>query len=156
MEEISSIDEVLEFAIAREVEAHRFYTILALQVEDPMSKKVLEELADEELEHKQSLELELMKQGRVTEVKTDKDFDISKYIEGEFEDGVEMDYKDVLALGMQKEEASFRLYVDLVGIVKDMGTREVLIKLAEEEAKHKLRFEVEYETLLKKGSDGSA
>ena len=53
-------------------------------------------------------------------------------------------------VGMEKEEASFRTYVNLVGQSQDEQSREVLLALAEEEVKHKLRFEAEYDMLLRK------
>jgi len=62
------------------------------------------------------------------------------------------DYKDVLMFAIKKERISVRLYVDLAAIVEDAGSREVLLSLAEEEAGHKARFEIEYEKLLVKGS----
>jgi len=63
---------------------------------------------------------------------------------------VDMDYKDMLIMAMQKEEASFRLYVDLAGRVTNEDAHDTLLALAEEEVKHKLRFEIEYDLLLKK------
>ncbi len=62
---------------------------------------------------------------------------------------LDMDYKDMLIMGMQKEEASFRLYVDLAARVTDEDSKETLLALAQEEVKHKLRFEMEYDNLLK-------
>ena len=50
----------------------------------------------------------------------------------------------------EKEEAAFRTYVHLVANVHDEESREVLLALAEEEVKHKLRFETEYNELFKK------
>ena len=44
-------DEILEFAIAREIEANRFYLALAERVANPEIRKVFEDLAAEELEH---------------------------------------------------------------------------------------------------------
>ena len=61
-----------------------------------------------------------------------------------------MDYKDALLLGMEKEEASFRTYINLIPSVQNEQLREVLLALAEEEVKHKLRFETEYNMMLKK------
>jgi rubrerythrin len=63
---------------------------------------------------------------------------------------LDMDYKDMLLLGIEKEEASFRTYVNLLANVDDEESREVLLAIAEEEVKHKLRFETEYDLLLKK------
>ena len=63
---------------------------------------------------------------------------------------LDMDYKDMLMLAMEKEEAAFRTYVNLLPNVQDQESREVLLAIAEEEVKHKLRFEIEYDMLLKK------
>jgi rubrerythrin len=60
-----------------------------------------------------------------------------------------MDYKDILLLGMEKEEASFRIYVDLVPRAYDSESREILLALAQEEARHKMRFQVEYDLSMK-------
>jgi rubrerythrin len=56
-------------------------------------------------------------------------------------------------LGMEKEEAAFRTYVNLIPHVGNGQSREVLLTLAEEEVKHKIRFETEYDMLLKKSKD---
>ena len=50
---------------------------------------------------------------------------------------------------MEKEEAAFRTYVNMVAEARDEQTQELLLALAEEEVKHKLRFETEYDILLK-------
>jgi rubrerythrin len=133
-------DEILEMAVAREVDANRFYLALAERVENPRIRKVFEELAAEELEHKAKIELEIMKTGRVVNKdKTPAGFkdDRADYVPPE----IEMDYKDILLMGMQKEDASFRLYVDLAGMATDAHSKEIFLALAQEEAGHKLRFQ---------------
>ena len=67
MKDTESNTEVLELAISREEDANHFYLILATKAKDPAMRKVLEGLADEELEHKAALELEMMKQGYVVQ-----------------------------------------------------------------------------------------
>ena len=62
---------------------------------------------------------------------------------------LDMDYKDVLLLAMEKEDAAFRIYVNLVGTIGDEQSQEVLLALAQEEVGHKLRFQAEYDALLK-------
>ncbi|MHC4156404.1 MAG: ferritin family protein [Planctomycetota bacterium] len=52
MKRFSSVDEILDFAIAREVEANEFYTQLAEQMENPSMRKVFEAFAIEETGHK--------------------------------------------------------------------------------------------------------
>jgi len=146
--EFESDDEVLDLAIAREVEAHKFFLIMAARAATPEMRKVFEELARMELEHKAKLELEMMKAGRV--VKEDEKFELESedYEQTEIPK-LDMDYKQMLLLGVQKEDASFRLYVTMAGKAKDEESFETLLALAEEELRHKLLFEREYENLLK-------
>ena len=56
-----------------------------------------------------------------------------------------MDYQSALILAMKQEKAAFRLYSDLAASADDAEIRELFLGLAQEEAKHKLRFEVEYD-----------
>ena len=142
-------DEILEFAIAREVRANRFYLALASRVENPEMRKTFEDLAEEELEHKAKLELEVMKRGKVVAA-TQKTADL-KIADDMTDDEslLDMTYKDMLILAIQKEDAAFRFYVNMAGRAKDQDSHEMLLSLAEEEVKHKLRFEIEYDLLLK-------
>ena len=148
MEGFESEYDILKFAIDREKQANRFYVALAQRVDDPEMQEVFEMLAQDELEHKAKLELEVMKTGRVV---------ASKEMAGRFEaDGatddatvLHMDYKDALAIGIDKERASFRLYADWMLSAENEEQREMLLSLAEEEAKHKARLEIEYDMLIK-------
>lgn len=156
MPEPDAINEILEFAISREVEANEFYTALADKVSNSAMSRLLKDLAEEELEHKTKLELEVMKIGDVVkQAPRSPDADekvrlkISDYI---VEDGgqLDMEYEDLLLLGMKKEKASFRLYIDLAEMIDDKQLHETLLEIAEEEARHKMRFEIEYDSLLQR------
>ncbi len=142
--------EVLELAIAKEIEAYNFYLALADRVEDRQIRKAFKDLAKEELEHKAKLELEITKTGRTVAVERKLLRPERDYILSDDESPLNMDYKDMLLLGMEKEEAAFRTYVNLSASVLDEESREMLLAIAEEEVKHKLRFETEYDLLLKK------
>jgi rubrerythrin len=147
MEEFES-EDILKFAIDREAQANRFYVALAERMADDEMREVFENLAAEELEHKALLELEVMKRGTVV---------ASEEMVGRFEaDGaadvatvLHMGYKNALAIGIDKERASFRLYADWMVTAEDEEQREILLSLAEEEAKHKARLEIEYDMLVK-------
>jgi rubrerythrin len=147
MEEFES-EDILKFAIDREAQANRFYVALAERMADDEMREVFENLAAEELEHKALLELEVMKRGTVV---------ASEEMVGRFEaDGaadvatvLHMGYKNALAIGIDKERASFRLYADWKVTAEDEEQREILLSLAEEEAKHKARLEIEYDMLVK-------
>ena len=143
--------EVLELAISREAAAHDFYTALSKRVQDPQMKITLENFAAEELEHKARLELELIKLGIVVDtsaVRNPRDDDEDAIIEPK----MSMEYKDLLSIAMQKEKRSLRLYIDLAAVARDKDTREMLLTLAEEEAMHYARFEVEYNILMRNQS----
>jgi len=148
MGEFGSIEEVLEFAIDRETEANRFYLDLARQVRTPGMKKVCEDLAKEELGHKAKLEAMMRSEIVVPQEKVT-DLKIAQYTV-EAKPGPNMDYKDMLILAMQKEKASFHLYSDLVQVVDNEAQRQAFLSLAQEEARHKLRFELEYDDVVLK------
>jgi rubrerythrin len=150
MGKANSDEEILKFAIVRENEAHNFFLALASRVKEPHIRKLFEDLAAEELEHKEKLELEIIKTGKTISTEQQPPRPTSEYIISDDPSQLDIDYKDVLLLGMEKEEASFRIYVNLIPDVHDEQSREVLLALAEEEVKHKLRFETEYNMLLKK------
>ena len=133
-------DEILEMAIAREVDASRFYLALAARVENPGIQRLFEKLAAEELEHKAKIELEIMKTGRV--VKEDKPLAGFHDQQPDYAPTItDMSYKDVLLMGVQKEEASMRLYVDMAEMTSDAHSKEILIAMAQQEASHKQRFQ---------------
>ncbi len=143
--------EALEFAIDREAESNRFYLELAGQMERPTLQKLFENFAEEELKHKAKLELEMMKEGRTVKnpaaVLTLEDGPRGMTVEPD----LEISYEDALILGMQREKKAFRLYIDLAAMVRDEDTREMLMTLAEEEARHKLLFEIEYDKVTLQG-----
>ncbi|MFC1739021.1 ferritin family protein [Planctomycetota bacterium] len=149
MDKSDSLDEVLEYAIDREIDANQFYLALAERVDNVEMRKVFEDLADEELEHKAKLELELMKLGKTTAIKVPPTSPQRDYIISDSNSLLDMDYKDMLMMAIEKEEASFRTYVNLVPRAYDSESREVLLSLAEEEVRHKLRFQTEYDIIMK-------
>ena len=150
MGKIDSNEEILEYAISREVEAYYFCLALAGRVDTPRRRQVFEDMAAEELEHKAKLELEMIKMGKTPpEWQMPSGRPESGYIMSDSDAPLDIDYTDMLLLGMEKEEAAFRMYVNLIPNVKDEETREVLPALVQEEVRHKLRFETEYDILLK-------
>jgi rubrerythrin len=57
-------------------------------------------------------------------------------------------YTDMLVVAMRKEKEAFKLYTDLAAAAKEENLRTIFLGLANEEAKHKLRFELEYDKEL--------
>ena len=143
------VKSALEFAISREVDAYHFYMALAERADNIEMKKVIEEFAQEELEHKEKLELEIIKMGQ-TLLAEDRIPILSKPpIPSKISPLLKINYRELLLMAMQKEEVSFKTYVDLAPKMRDEESREVLLAIAEEEVKHTLRFKKEYDMLSK-------
>jgi rubrerythrin len=142
-----TIDEILDFAIEREQEAVDFYTRLAAIAANPAMKEVFGQFANEERGHKAKLlkvkegDRALITGGGGARVA---DLKIADYLVEE-EPSPQISYPDALILAMKKEKAAFRLYSDLAAKAADAGVQAIFRDLAQEEAKHKLRFEIEYD-----------
>jgi rubrerythrin len=144
MKEWDSIDDILDFAIGEEQAAADFYTELGGKMDRPWMRQVFEEFAEEEMGHK--AKLIAIKEGKTMELRTEPvtDLKIGDYLI-EVEPSPDMDYQDALIIAMKKEKAAFKLYTDLAASTDDSIVRAVFLSLAQEEAKHKLRFEIEYD-----------
>jgi rubrerythrin len=79
------------------------------------------------------------------------DLKIADYVM-DVEPSSDLDYQDALIVAMKEEKAAFRLYSDLAAATDDEGLRATLLALAQEEAKHKLRFEIEYDDHILSGN----
>lgn len=147
MTAFESVEALLDFAIEKEQEANEFYLDLAGKMERESIKKVFEGFAAEEAKHKEKL----------TEVKTGKqlmpveskitDLKIGDYLV-DVEPTPDMDYQDALIIAMKKEKASFKLYSNLAQSTDDANLENLMWGLAQEEAKHKLRLEIEYDEVI--------
>ena len=143
MENFESVDEILDFAIGRENEAIHLYIDLAGKVNKPEMRKVLKDFAREEQEHKIKLE-DAKAVGIVLKDEEVGSLGIAEYVDGG-EARPDMSYADILILAMKKENVSVKLYTDLAKIAQDEEMRDMFLQLAQEEAEHKLRFEMEYD-----------
>jgi rubrerythrin len=144
MRNFDSIDEVLDFAIDRESEAQAFYRRIADIVKDPELVKILKTFTTEEVEHR--IKLEALKAGEI-EIAREKvvNLNIADYLP-DVEPHPNMDYTELLVAAIKKEDSAFKLYTDLAGLAQRKELKDIFLKLAQEEAKHKLRFEHEYES----------
>lgn len=141
---LNTIEEILDFAIEKEVDAARFYADMAARVDSPHMKKVFEGYIKEEEGHKKKLEG--IKSGKFTlpSRQSVQDLGIGDNLIS-VELRADIDFQDALILAMKAEKAAFRLYTDLAEAAEDEKVKEVFLALAQEEAKHKLRFEIEYD-----------
>ncbi|MBN1608402.1 MAG: ferritin family protein [Polyangiaceae bacterium] len=141
------VDDILDFAIDREQEAHEFYTRLAGQATRPGMRQTFADFAQEELNHKHKLKA-IKAGGKLLRSRERvQDLGIAHHTV-DVEPGRELGYQEALILAMKREQASQRLYTDLAAATEDAELREAFLALAQEEAKHKLRFETEYDEVV--------
>jgi len=144
MQKWSSVDDALDFAIKNEEEAFELYTGLAAKAKDSAMKAMFEGFAKEEQGHKAKL-LAVKKGGGMKPAeKAVIDLKIGDYLVDVEPDDAD-DLQAALILAMKKEKAAFKLYTDLARTTHDDALRSLFQALAQEEAKHKLRFEIEYD-----------
>lgn len=147
MEQWKSVDEVLDFAIGQEEEAARFYTGLAGRMDRPWMSKIFTDFAKEEIGHKRKLlDVKAGKKLAPVEGKI-LDLKIGDYLV-DVEPKPDMDYQQALILAMKKEKKAFKMYTDLAAAADDDNLQNLFTGLAQEEAKHKLRFEIEYDDFV--------
>lgn len=147
MQQWHSVDDVLNFAIGEEVAAAEFYTRLAGQSQAPGMREMFEGFAQEEKKHQ--VKLQTIRASGVFRPAGQKvgDLKIADYMP-DVAPVADMDYRGALVVAMKKEKAAFRLYSDLADSASDENVKATFLALAQEEAKHKLRFEVEYDDML--------
>jgi rubrerythrin len=141
---LDTVDEILDFAIRNEEHAARFYTNLADRKGLEHMKDVFLGFAEEEKGHRAKLlKIKAGKQMAPVERRV-LDLGIGDYLE-EVDPFAELDYQKALILAMKAEKAAFKVYEGLAAATDDPALKATLLGLAQEEAKHKLRFEIEYD-----------
>ena len=170
MKQFNLVDDILDFAIENEIEAYKFYTGLSAKMDNPEMnpvrdtpkgddcqrqpvsngmKQVFLDFAAEEQEHRKLLED--IKKGKTFNISSEKvvDLKIAEFIVA-IQPTPDMDYQAALVLAMQKEKKSFHLYTRIANLVTDPANKQLFQFLAQQEAKHKLRFELEYDQVVLK------
>lgn len=137
-------NEVIDFAIQGEKDAVVFYQELQTKSKFKAQKKMLKEYEDMEKGHVIVLE-NIRKRGiQNIAVKEVTNLNISEYLV-DVEPSADMDYQDILIVAMKKEEQAQKLYTNMAGNFPSTELETLFLKLAAEEAEHKLQFETLYD-----------
>lgn len=144
-----SLGDVLDYAIDQEQAASDFYTMLSTNAKHESMREILEGFAEEELRHKKKL-IAIKEQGATKLVarQTALDLKVADYLV-DVEPSDDMSYVDALVIAMKMEKSAFQLYTDMAAIAEEDSIRQSLLALANEEAKHKLYFEIRYDDSIK-------
>lgn len=141
-----SLEQALAFAVDKEDASYRLYTSFQNIVKNEASKKLLEELAAQELNHKALIENALAT-GNVGFIGGEKDISeigFSDYMVG---GSVSPDstHQDIMQFAMKMEQAAHDLYTDLLGNYTSTDLEPLFSRLAREELQHKEILEDQYE-----------
>jgi rubrerythrin len=146
-----SIEDILDYAIAREEAAESLYTELADRVARPGMREAFLHFAAEERGHRERLlKIKAGDLPSVTEEQV-KDLKIADHLV-EPEPTANMTYQEALLFAMKSEKAAFIMYTKLAEVADDASFSRIFRSLAQEEAKHKLRFEIEYDDHVLEGN----
>ncbi|MBK6966944.1 MAG: ferritin family protein [Bacteroidales bacterium] len=143
MKTFKSVDEILHFAVSSAQETAHFFTSLSKQARNARLKQEFEKYAREEFAY-------MVRLAKVREIaplgisgKQLKDLVISDY-QIDLNTARELKYSEALVMAMRKVRASLKLYLDIASRTPNDEIQSVFRSLANEEAKHKRRFEIEY------------
>lgn len=152
-----TVKEVLAFGIILEENSYKFYIDASKGAQFPNAKKFLEQLANEELGHRELI------------VNIDKGIDsgrdipkITKRVESlKIADFVarhklsdDADFVDVIAVAMNREKEAVKIYSAFADSLEDGKVKELFNFLINEEKKHLRRFENEYDEYSDEMSHG--
>ncbi len=142
--DLNNFKEVVTFAIRKEAEAYNLYTTYAQKVKDPGAKTMFGELASEEQKHREILQG--VEKKDVTEYKLERipDLKISDFIDDQ-KFSPDMDFASALRLAIKREEHAFKMYNHMAEGTDDPEIKKLFSVLAQEESKHKLRLESQYD-----------
>jgi len=151
-----SLEGIIEYALGNEKEAEAFYTEVSEQAGSKGVKEMFVSFAAEERKHQKMLENLLA--GSIDqnihdyELKWVPDIKRSNYVvDMTYRKG--MAYRDILLLAMKREEKALALYNDLLDKSESEGQKKLFMILCQEEAKHKLALEKEYDDYMAEMGD---
>jgi len=143
MRKYKSVDELLDTVIIRVTQTSELYIKMAFMGKNPWMCNVLEGFAQDELQHREKLEA--VKAGRIgLEQKEIGDIGVYDVLE-DIKPDPNMDYLELLAYAIKKEDSAHRFYNSMVSIFSEPDLKDIFLELAQEEVNHKRQLEIEYD-----------
>ena len=147
----NSIEQILKKAIQFEEQAYDFYASAIEMVKKPHIREALEDLAGEEVKHKERLEglLEGNTELLIAVEKRDEvqDLKLAEYLVVE-PLGENATFQDVLVVAMHREKSSHEFYSTMATLSEKETVQELFAFLAQEELVHKNKVESLYDEVV--------
>jgi len=140
----ANFEKIISFAIEKENEAAELYRGLSSRVQKQNAKTMFDELSAEEVKHGEFLKSMTEKSIPNLKLEDVTDLKISDYLV-DITFKPDMDYQDILIMAMKREESAVKLYSDMSAQVQEPEVKNLLNFMSQQESKHKLRLETEYD-----------
>lgn len=139
---------ILEFAIKREKDSYEFYIKAKENAKTSGAKTLFDQLAQQELGHKQTLEVMHLTKEVLMDLSmlNINDYTLRESYSNDMQ--FHMEYQQIVLLAMKKEELSVKLYTDMRKIVKDKQQQIVFDRLIKEEQSHRDLLQREYDAYV--------
>ena len=142
-----SVNDILDFAIEKEVEAVEFYQEASKLAHAESIKETLLNFSNEEDKHRKMLTSFKENQTKIDSYEFKKITDLKRsdylVVDIKYEKG--MNFPDILRLAMKREEMAVKLYKKLSSLAKDSNMDNLFMILVQEESKHKNILETMYD-----------
>lgn len=139
-----TLDEVVKFAIEREDTAYKLYKRAAEISTSIASKKMFEEMAQEEATHKDVFVKIDEDKAEDHKLCTLPESSIAQYL-ADVPLRPDLSYSEILAFALKTEENAYQLYKAAAGMTDDPKLQKVLMTFADVELGHRRRIEAIYE-----------
>ena len=140
----ATLQDILEFAMDKENASYRLYHEAAALAESIASRKMFEEMAEEEAGHQRliaGLDRETVAKYAFPHVPNLK---IGDYLHDvAYRPG--MTFQEILIFAMKEEEKAVQLYTQAEALTGDPELKKLLQMLANEEKRHKFKLEALYD-----------
>lgn len=147
--------ELIDTAIEREEEAFNFYMDILKKVNDDFARETVEEIARDEKKHKAFL---VRYRDEKLTPKNLKMTDVIFYKIAEYQEEPEiienMKSEEVYLVASHRELRSYKFYTEIAELHPDGEVKELLLKMANEELKHKEKVEYLYANTAFPQTDG--
>jgi rubrerythrin len=139
-----NFQEIIQFAIQREIESVDFYNKASKMVKHSGTKDLFLDFMKQEEGHKKKLEE--VRAGKIALGKIEKipNLKISDYMV-DTKLKPDISFADILRIAMKREERSVKLYTDLNEKNENENLRNLFTFLVQEESKHKYALEKIYD-----------
>jgi rubrerythrin len=146
---VDELEELWDTAIYKEIAAQSLYLEAQKETDEPAARLMLAELAAEELKHAETLKKmkEAGWQAGDCNLASAGDLKLSDYMQGP--DTLEgAGLQEVLIFAMKRELESVHYYTQMMGMLRQESAKMLCMCLAQEEVRHKMKLEMEYQRLF--------